>query len=116
MELIDIIITTLSIVLLVLVIILLVSFIVYKTRSKNHFLLLQDNYMEAGIEITKRMHDVVKPKKPQRYKVVNENINLASSTNRKERVKINSRYVLYNYIRVNEIPLNSREKYTKWSD
>lgn len=116
MELIDIIITTLSIVLLALLMILLLSFVVYKTRSKNNFSQVEDNDTEERGEITKRIHEVIRPRKPQRYKVVNENIGLSESIIQKELVSTQGRYTVYNHLPVNELPLHSRKKFTKWSE
>ena len=116
MELIDIIITTLSIVLLALLMILLLSFVVYKTRSKNIISPSEDSYPEIGNEITKRMRDVVKPRKPQRYKVINENIEQSDSLNQNERLKTNGRYIVYNHLPVNDVAIHPRKKFTKWSE
>lgn len=116
MELIDIIITTLSIVLFALLLILLLSFVIYKTRSKNNVFPSEDSYPEISNEITKRMREVVKPRKPQRYKVINENIGQSDSLTQNERLKTNGRYVVYNHLHVNEVTQHPRKKFTKWSD
>lgn len=110
MELIDIIITTLSLVLLALVGVLLLSFIFYKMKSRNRYSAMA----ESGGEVKHRLREVLKPRKPQRYKVINENTFIPTSTNHKDRVNINGRYVVYNYLPV-DYPLHRLKRFTKWS-
>jgi hypothetical protein len=116
MELIDIIITTLSIVLVVLMAVLILAFIIYKIKNRNNLSLLQEVNFDESNEVVKKMREVVKSGKPQRYKVINENIIPSSTINQKDRININGRFVVYNYSSVREYPSRPKLKFTKWSE
>lgn len=113
MELLDIIITALSIVLLILVSVLIISFIVYKFRGKNEV-----SYLKPGLDESDSLNpfDVIKPNKPQRYKVLNENLHFSKTINQLNRKKLNNRFIVYNFLPVQEVQVSNRKNFTKWSE
>ncbi|QQS34932.1 MAG: hypothetical protein IPM56_11745 [Ignavibacteriales bacterium] len=116
MELLDIIIIALSIVLVLLLILLLFSFIIYKVKGKDSYLLLRDNSDSLLFGQKEYLHEVVKPRKPQLYKVVNENTELITVKATDSKIKINDRFVVYNFSGKDFNSPKRRKRFTSWSE
>ncbi len=110
MELIDIIVTALSIVLIVLLVILIASFIIYKFRRNDDNSNLNNIISDSFDEKLNSFQKEASEQKNPRFKVLNDNLHFHGSSSPSSRSNTNRRFVVYNYVPVKDFSIERRRK------